>query len=447
MKNIILFVIAVLAVVLGVLGAGVADAGGLKGQSSYIGDNYDYLNDAKTVEPTWTVDMSGFDPGFDLNSGVALVEEGKVFYLNQGQLLALSVKTGKRIWKYGSGLKLPLAYSDGKVFVASGDGTLHAVNTTTGKRIWASSAKQPDVHQFTVANDELISVSDHVYAYRLSDGKRLWKDDYEFPAFGTVTTMGDVLVERHWESGAYMYDMTLGLDRKTGKVLWKLMDIGEPLYVDDAKGTFMARHLDYIFAIDKPEGAAVKTVDWRTGKVLKTTEYESAKINPNGKERIIDTVFVSGGKIYLSFGIKVLAYPLDADPAAPSTKKEIYWVYGGNSNVNYAAGPAAGKVFFVSKDGRSYRLYGVKTEDKAAVVGYAIDNPIARFDILGNGLYIYQTDQKLIVMNLSKNRTLFRMDVPTRAFGPTLRDSGMIVVQTRGQLLAFPEPAELKETS
>jgi outer membrane protein assembly factor BamB len=405
--------------------------------TSYVGRNYNPVYPTKEIKPAWSIDMDKTELDFDMWDGVIAAADGKAFFLIKGQLAATSVKTGKRIWKFGSGLKMPMVYANGNIYVNSSDGILYAVNAKTGKKRWASSRKQSNIHQLVLTADQLLTVSDHVYSYRLSDGVFQWKDDYEWNTGGQIWVAGDVVLEKHSESGAYTYDVTLGLDRKTGKQLWNLKNLGEPMGI--TSNTFLAQQLDTLF--EKLALTTMKTIDIQTGKVIKTTEYNPDHIDPAKGDVSVGNVFVSGGKIYISYGHKVYSYPLGEDPA--KAKTELYWVEGGRQDRKWATGPYADRLFFISLDDMG--IYGVKTINKSTVWYTAgISNPIARFDLLGNGLYVCQTDGKLIAINVSKAQPVFQMNVPGRVFGPTLRESGMVLVQLQGKLLAFPEPTDLK---
>ncbi|WP_138494470.1 PQQ-binding-like beta-propeller repeat protein [Paenibacillus pinistramenti] len=409
--------------------------------SSYIGENYGTDAAVKAIQPSWSAAMDPSDPYSNLSKGWAAAADGKAYVIAKGQLTAVSVKTGKPVWRFGRNLNPgPPVYRNGSLYVSAEDGTIYAVNAKSGGKIWSSSIKQKDIRQIDFTKDQLLVLSDHLSAYRLSDGRFQWKDQYEWPLTGgKIWLSGDVILEQHQESGAYMYDKTLAINRTNGKIMWSAQDLGEPLSMTDS--SFLVQVPGTLF--EQQLLTTLQKIDLKTGRVISETEYnpENIPAGTEGAQPSVGKVFVAGDRIYISFGHKVYAYPLNSDPA--KAKKDLYWVEGGRKDFTWAAGPYGDRIFFVGLDNRE--IYGVKFADKMSVsYNQAVTNPIARFDLLGNGLYIGQTDGIFRAVNLSAAKPVLQLSVPGRNYGPTLRESGMILVQVQGKLLAFPEPAALK---
>lgn len=81
------------------------------------------------------------------------------------------------------------------------------------------------------------------------------------------------------------------------------------------------------------------------------------------------------------------------------------------AQVQVAAGPHDGKIIFT--DGRS--IFGVKLANKTTVhYNEGLSNGIARFELIGHGMYVAQTDGRFVAISL------------------------------KGKLIAFNEPQSLK---
>jgi outer membrane protein assembly factor BamB len=151
------------------------------------------------------------------------------------------------------------------------------------------------------------------------------------------------------------------------------------------------------------------------------------------------TAWIDSERVYINVSGTVYGYPLDADPA--KTTRDSYKPQGGYEN-HWAGGPEAGRLLFT--DGMY--ITGVKLVNKSTVFYGWLGNPIARFDTFGNGLYVALTDGKVVAVNLITSKKLFQLQMTSRVFGPTLLDDGMIIVQSKGKVSAFPEPEQLKAT-
>ncbi|WP_042195966.1 PQQ-binding-like beta-propeller repeat protein [Paenibacillus camerounensis] len=401
---------------------------------SYIYNNFT----GSQAEPpaAVTVWSSAMDVQADetaIGRGSAVTGGGKVYFIQQGQLLALNAQTGKRIWKYGAKLSAPLLYENGVIYASSQTGTIYAVTAATGKNQWSSSAPSKNPRQLLVDQGQLFAVNSDVQAYNLQTGKLQWKDNYTEPLWQAVQVQGELVLAEDTVSGAYSYDVLRAFDRKTGKQLWEADNYSMPVAAD--QGTLISQRTSNL--LQMVALPTFDTLDARTGKVLGTAEYNPENINPDEALSSSGQAWISGNQLYINRGNTVYSYPADADPAKAA--KTTYSAAGGGKDLMYAAGPYDGRILF--SDGET--VYGVKTANRQGVSYYG-GASIARFDLLGHGMYIAKADGQLVAVNLLTGAQVLQLKTTGKAFGPTLLENGMILVQSKGKITAIKEPAALR---
>lgn len=420
-------------------------AGPVDSHTSYVGSNYDYYADLPAVKVEWSTTMDvpileNVPSDYIMDKGVVAVGGGKVFMLQKGQLLAINVQSGKVMWKYGSKLRTPLLYQDGVAYVTSEAGTIYAVNAATGKNKWSTSEKSKGVRKLVIDKDQLFANNGDIQAYNLKDGKLQWRDSLKESLFEPFMIEGNLVLVQNSESGAYMYNILHAFDRTTGKELWNSMAHSLPIAAGD--GTLISQREATL--ADLLPLTTLDHLDVKTGKLVKTVEY-----NPNHQDLNNPVMgsgyMLSGGKawtigdrIYIIGEKGVFGYPMNVDPATIIRDNYSYVSIG--LNLEYAAGPYDGRILF----SKGQSIYGVKMADKSVIEYSGISNPIARFDLLGHGMYVAQTDGKLIAIDLISTKPIMQFRTSERVFGPTLLESGMVIVQSKGKLTAFKEPQALK---
>lgn len=418
-----------------------AQATTVDSHTSYLGSNFDdYYANLPLAKVEWSTTMDvptlkDVPTDYTMGKGVVAVGAGKVFMLQKGQLFAINVQSGKVVWKYGSKLKTPLLYQDGVAYVTSEAGTIYAVNAATGKNKWSSSANSKDVSQLVIDKDQLFAANGDIQAYNLKDGKLQWRDNFKEGLFEPFRVEDNLILAQNTESGAYMYDILHAFDRTTGKELWNINDYYLP--IAEINGTLVAQRKATLF--DSLPLTTLDSLDVKTGKVLKTVKYNPANIDPNDPASFKGgDAWSDGDRIYITGEQGVYSYPVNVDPATVTRDNYSYASIG--SKLVYAAGPYDGRILF--SNGQS--IYGVKMSNKSVVQYSGISNPIARFDLLGHGMYVAQTDGKLMAIDLISAVPIVQLKTSGRVFGPTLLENGMIIVQSKGKLTVFKEPQALK---
>lgn len=414
--------------------AGTAQSAASEPRTSYVANNFG--SDAPAAPAAKIIWSSTMDLQADesaMSRGSAVAGGGKVYIIQQGQLLALNAQTGKRVWKYGAKLTPPLLYQDGLIYASSQAGTIYAINAATGKNNWSSSVPSKAPYQLLIDQNQLFAVNGDIQVYNLKDGKLQWRDNYSEKLYLPVQVQGDLVFAEDSVSGAYSYELLHAFDRKTGKQLWEADNHALP--IDVGSGTLRSQRTANL--IELVPLTTVDTLDAKTGKVLKSVEYNPGNINPDEALSSGGKAWISGNQLYINDGNTVYCYQADADP--DKTAKITYSAAGGGSALMYAAGPYDGRVLF--SDGES--VYGVKTTNRYGVAYYG-GASIARFDLLGHGMYLARTDGQLVAVNLLTGALVLQLKTSGRVFGPTLLENGMIIVQSKGKVTAFKEPAVLK---
>lgn len=154
--------------------------------------------------------------------GAGIVASGDLCYYpnTSGEVIALSVETGKEIWRFkttGKVYSTP-AVEKGKLVVASTDSSVYCLNAQTGKLIWKLKTGKSVVASPVIdRNTVYIGASDGVFrAITLDEGKLLWKFDglAAFVETRPLVYRGKVFFG-DWGKRFY------ALDKKTGELAWQ----------------------------------------------------------------------------------------------------------------------------------------------------------------------------------------------------------------------------------
>ncbi|WP_054025163.1 PQQ-binding-like beta-propeller repeat protein [Bacillus sp. FJAT-28004] len=397
-------------------------------RTSYVGDNKEKAIAAPMIKPQWSLTYEG----------VVATGEGKAFYLLKGKVIAVNIQNGKKLWEYGSQLKVPLVYKKGQVYVNSSTGRVHAIMASSGKKVWVASVNANNIHDIALDGDQLFTFNGDIQAYSIKDGKFQWRDNYKEPLHTKILFHGDFIIGENEFSGAYTYSLLHAFNRKTGKSVWEAAHYNFP--VDAKDGTITAQKLANLF--ESAPLTTLDTLDIKTGKVLNSVQYNPQKIDLNkGQSGNEGDAWISGESVYVNLNSEVYSYPQHADPSKIEPKVYKPVVY--DPGYEYAAGPYDDKLIYTNGRG----IYGVKLINKTTVdYNAGVTGLIARFDLIGKGIYVAQTDGTLTAIDLVTAKPILQLKTNGREFGETLLENGMIVVLTEGKLLAFKQPAGLKSS-
>lgn len=397
-------------------------------RTSYVGDNKETEIAAPIIKPQWSLNYEG----------IAATGEGKAFYLLKGKVIAVNIQNGKKLWEYGSQLKAPVVYKEGQLYVNSSGGRVHAIKASSGKKVWVASVSANNIHDIIPDGDQLFTFNGDIQAYSIKDGKFQWRDNYKEPLRKKILFHGDFIIGENELSGAYTYSLLHAFNRKTGKRVWEAAHYNFPIGAKD--GTITAQKLVNLF--EPAPLTTLDTLDIKTGKVLNSVQYNPLKIDLNkGESGNEGDAWINGDNVLVNFNSEVYSYPLNADPSKiePKVYKPVVYAPG----FKYAAGPYEGKLIYTNGRG----IYGVKLINKTTVdYNAGVTGLIARFDLIGKGIYVAQTDGTISAIHLDTAAPIVQLKTNEREFGETLLESGMIVVQAKGKLLAFKQPASLKSS-
>lgn len=149
-------------------------------------------------------------------------------------IYAINAHTGKLVWSYhtkGEDMPTP-AYWHGRIVFGNGDGHVYALNARSGKLLWKTRIRSfVSMSSATRYHHLIVMAGTHpnaVYALDARTGKRVWKT---VPENVFSSSMGDCapaqqggVVVTQYETRASgqkrAASMELGLDARTGRVLW-----------------------------------------------------------------------------------------------------------------------------------------------------------------------------------------------------------------------------------
>ncbi|MDR2283949.1 MAG: PQQ-binding-like beta-propeller repeat protein [Sphingobacterium sp.] len=155
----------------------------------------------------------------DLGAGISS-DGQRIFTANTvGEVYALALNTGKRLWSFRTGGKVystPEVYK-GIVVVGSSDHYIYGLDAKTGEEKWKVETAKAVLGTATVYDgNAYIGSSDGMFrCVRISDGKVLWSFDEVKGYVSTKPTIADgKVIFGSWENGFY------ALDVNTGKEVW-----------------------------------------------------------------------------------------------------------------------------------------------------------------------------------------------------------------------------------
>lgn len=214
-----------------------------------------------------------FQDKSDVGSGIVANAELAIYPNSAGQIVALDVKTGKKLWHYttrGKIFSTPALATD-RVVVASTDSNVYCLNLKTGKLLWKTKTGKSIVAS-PLIEGELVYLGSSEGKFRalnLKDGSTRWAFN---GVVGFVESTPCVDAERVYfgDWGTFFY----ALDKKTGKFLWRWSNgQSSRLYspaacspvVADGK-VFLAAPDRYFTALDAATGKEVWRSNYAKGR-------------------------------------------------------------------------------------------------------------------------------------------------------------------------------------
>ena len=204
------------------------------------------------LEQMWSVDLGAPAawPAYDATQAYVPVRDG--------QLVAISLATGRVRWTADQPTQLPPATGDRSVFVASGE-SIHALDTGSGVTRWRmnldSSISAPlfwDTGWLIAAleNGDLLALRDR-------DGQEIWRS--QLP--GSVRIPPSIAGERLFvplEDGR-----VVGLDLNSGEPVWEQTLGGSPARILALDDLFVGSTDNFFYCLSQRDGSVKWR--WRTG--------------------------------------------------------------------------------------------------------------------------------------------------------------------------------------
>jgi outer membrane protein assembly factor BamB len=281
---------------------------------------------ALSAEPKllWAVEL-----GSDIESTVAIAD-GTVYVATfDGQLHAVELAGGKRLWSYRATDQIQIQSSpavlDGTVYFGDGAGIFHAVDAKSGKPRWTFETLGEIISSATFWQDLVVfgSYDQFLYALRRKDGSLAWKVETGGYVHATPAILGDLTTV----SGC---DGLLWLIRlRDGSVVEKIELGGQAGSTPAMRG-----NRAYLGTFENE----VLGIDLEARKVLWRYEHPQRKFPYYASAAVIDGVVLIGGrdKIFRA---------LDAETGATKWERNLA------SRIDSSAVVVGERAFVGTKDG------------------------------------------------------------------------------------------------
>lgn len=294
-------------------------------------------------------------------------------------------------WSYhtDSGIKNNVAISTDRVFAASVAGQLYALDLKTGRRIWKADLDLDNERweiSATAVEDGIVYVggASCIAAFDESTGGRLWstsltKSDW-WPSSYVVPTVADGRLLLMTRTGAHAYDA------KSGKPLW------------DLEGRFNGCTVSEGIVYTSKDNGVPVAIEASTGRLLWTIEHEigDTASSPaiSGDIMVIGTA--DGRICAFSTTTRAMLWNLMTDAALSTLqpyRRDI-------SDVNSSPAVADGVVYVGASDGV---LYALSLADGTELGRHDLGAPIASSPLIHGGrLYVAAYDGNLYAFDLRK---------------------------------------------
>lgn len=294
----------------------------------------------------------------DGDLGAGFSTDGKLAFTANtiGELFALDLRTGKRVWAYQTQGKIysTPAVANGIVVVGSTDNFIYGVDSKSGKEIWKAQANKavlgsPNIYKGKV----YIGASDGIFrCLDLRTGNVVWTFDQVKNYVSTLPTIADdKVIFGSWGNGFY------ALDVNNGQLVWEWNN-GHANRMFSAAACYpvVANNRVFIVAPDR----YMTALDLKTGQVIwreKKDEYrvrESMGLSFDKKHVYAKTMDgeLIGVPVTSSFmdvrWKSALKLPYELTPSAIYSNKDII-VVPNNSGLVSAVHPKSGEVLWQYK--------------------------------------------------------------------------------------------------
>jgi len=167
------------------------------------------------VEVNWT-----FEDASDIGAGMNVYERLLITANTAGQVIALDISTGDKVWSFTTGGKIystPAVWKD-IVVIGSSDHSIYGINAKNGKLVWRMKTAKAVLGSPAIDNGvAYVGGSDGIFrAIDIKNGKLKWTFDQVKGYVSTRPTLTpDKVIFGSWGNGFY------ALNKRTGKLDWE----------------------------------------------------------------------------------------------------------------------------------------------------------------------------------------------------------------------------------
>ena len=313
---------------------------------------YSVNDQFSNVKPQWVYASEA-----NVISTPAFTKDRIIFGNQNGVVVALSMKDGKKLWSFNTGgpvFSSP-AVEGNRVVFGSADGMIYCLNTTNGKLLW-NLRTDAAVLGAPLIKDNVVYIggSDHHFrAIYLSTGKEKWKfNGLGGPVVSTPVITGEKIIFGAWDRNLY------ALSTSIGQLLWKWSNGSSVINYSPAScipvikdsTIFVVAPDRYISAIDLNTGSTL----WRNNDAA---VRESIGISEDGK-----TIY---GKTMQD---TIVAYQSSRDKQSALWKMHVGFGY---EHVPSMLIERRGQLFFGTRNGV---VYSIDPINKKIIWAHKIDN-------------------------------------------------------------------------
>jgi len=177
------------------------------------------------VKKIWSYGLGGGKKQIVLRLGLGpALDNGLIYAANhQGELLAVSLETGRRAWV--KKLKLPLSAGPaarfGMVVVGSGKGAIIALDGATGRELWHAKVNSELLSAPAIGENVVVfrSVDGRLRGFDAHNGKELWSVEQQVPRLSLRGTAIPVIAKDAAISG-FDNGKVMAVSLTTGDTLW-----------------------------------------------------------------------------------------------------------------------------------------------------------------------------------------------------------------------------------
>lgn len=177
----------------------------------------------RVVHRTWTAGLGGDSERLRLALRPMIVDGTVYAASHDGEVIALSADTGKRLWLVKT--KLPLSAGPeaegGLVVLGSSEGDIVALDASNGSERWRRTIGSEVLARPLIAKDVVVvrTVDGHVEGMATTDGAQRWAVDEQVPRLTLRGTAPPVLAGDRVIAG-FDNGKVLAIDPRNGDVLW-----------------------------------------------------------------------------------------------------------------------------------------------------------------------------------------------------------------------------------